>query len=312
MALGRKLRADFKRTNPCGKFNHPAHQIHAKDGFRHAVFHLQARIHFQKVKLVFLGVIDKFHRSRRTILDTLHKTQSRFVQFPARFFGKIRSGSFLDDLLVAALHRAVAFAEDNRISFAIAKDLHFDMATALHILFDKKPRVLEVVLAEALDALVAFAEFPFVATDGHSDSATTRRTLQHNRIADLFCSRYRFLDALQKSRSRNERNSKFPGKFLAAMLQPKFRQLTCRRTDKGDSLPLQDFREFRVFAQKAVSRVNRFRTGLLDGSQDRIHVEIAFPCGGRTDPNGFIGHQDMRRAFIRIRIDGNRLDAHFP
>src|SRR5690242_11734844 len=49
------------------------------------------------------------------------------------FRGYIRSGRLFHDLLVAALHRAVAFAEINDVSVRVGQDLHFDRARVFEV-----------------------------------------------------------------------------------------------------------------------------------------------------------------------------------
>ena len=47
-----------------------------------------------------------------------------------------RGGAFLPDLLMAALQRAVALAEMDRVALAVAENLDLDMARLLEIFFE--------------------------------------------------------------------------------------------------------------------------------------------------------------------------------
>ena len=168
-----KLCANFKGTIPSSKFNHPAHQINIINSFGDTVFNLQARIDFEEIESVARRVVYKFDRTGRTVRNALHKSQSSFMQRFASLFGQARRRRFFNDLLVTALHRAIAFTKHNSIPFAIAKDLHFDMAAAFHILFDKEACILEVVFAQPLDSIKAFNEFLFAVANAHANTATT-------------------------------------------------------------------------------------------------------------------------------------------
>ena len=46
--------------------HHPVHKIDARDLFGNAMFHLQARVHFQEVELLGIGIVDELHSARHS------------------------------------------------------------------------------------------------------------------------------------------------------------------------------------------------------------------------------------------------------
>jgi hypothetical protein len=51
----------------------------------------------------------------------------RFAHFFAQFGVRMGDGTFFDDLLVAALHGAIAFAEVDVVAVGVAEDLELDV-----------------------------------------------------------------------------------------------------------------------------------------------------------------------------------------
>ena len=199
MPMRHKLCANFKGTISSSKFNHPAHQIDIINCFGDTVFNLQTRIDFEEIESVARCVVYKFDRTGRTVRNPLHKSQSRFMQRFASLFGQARRRRFFNDLLVTALHRAIAFAQNNSIAIAIAKDLYFDMTATFYILFDKEARILEVVFTQSLDAVKAFNEFLFAVANAHANTTTACGTLEHYRIADFLGMCNSIFQAFQKT-----------------------------------------------------------------------------------------------------------------
>ncbi len=70
-----------------------------------------------------------------------------------------RRRRFLDHLLVAPLHRAVALAQRHDLARAVAEDLHLDVARVLDELFQEQPGVLEVAWRQALHGFEGVRQF---------------------------------------------------------------------------------------------------------------------------------------------------------
>ena len=53
-----------------------------------------------------------------------------------------------------------------------------------------------------------------------------------------------------------------------------------------------------------------FSAALARGFDHALDIEIAVARPRRPEQNGFIGHRDMQRATVGLRIDRNRAQAH--
>src|SRR6185312_3009158 len=95
------------------------------------------------------------------------------------------AGPLLDDLLMAALDRAFAFAEMHDVAVAVAEHLDLDVARLLDILLDKDPVVAKARAGLARRAAPALAQLGVVAGDAHALTAAARRRLEHDRVADV-------------------------------------------------------------------------------------------------------------------------------
>jgi hypothetical protein len=73
------------------------------------------------------------------------------VQRRALPIGQTRRRGLLDHLLIAPLHRTVAFAQRNHAASAIAEDLHFDMPRVLDELLEVDACICEVRFAKPRD-----------------------------------------------------------------------------------------------------------------------------------------------------------------
>jgi hypothetical protein len=108
-------------------------KIDAGDLFSDRMLDLDAGVHLDEVELVVL--VEEFEGARTTVIDPPTRfgtTLTDAHDVPGSDAGGRR---LLDDLLVATLHRAIAFAEIDRIPEAVGQYLN------LHV-----PRVLEVFL----------------------------------------------------------------------------------------------------------------------------------------------------------------------
>ncbi len=248
MALGGKLGTDFEGASPCGLFDHPAHQIHTEHRFGDAMFHLQTGIHFQEVELVILGIVNKFNGTCRAVLNTLYQAEGRSMEGFTSSLRKARSRSFFNNLLVTALHGAIAFTENNGITFTITENLDFYVAATFHILFYKESCVLEVVFAKTLNTIIAFAEFCFAVANCHTNAATACSALKHDGVTNLASTFRSFINTVQKASTGNQGNAKFFSQFLTTMLQTKFNQLLGSGANKGDAIFFQGLCKFCIFA----------------------------------------------------------------
>src|SRR5258706_13832685 len=88
---------------------------------------LNTRIHFKEIELA-VRVEEVFDRARIHVTHRARETDSRFTHLRAQLRRDAGRRRFLNDLLVAALYRAVALAEVDDVALGVAENLHFNVA----------------------------------------------------------------------------------------------------------------------------------------------------------------------------------------
>eukprot|EP01137_Pigoraptor_chileana_P032809 Opistho-2@22806 len=125
----------------------PLDQILAGDRLSDRVLDLQPRIHLHEIEPTVL-LADELDRAGADIADRLGRRHRRVAHLGAALRRHARGGRFLQHLLVATLHRAVALEQVDAITLRVAEDLDLYMAGLLHIALDQHR-----VVAEAVDRL---------------------------------------------------------------------------------------------------------------------------------------------------------------
>jgi hypothetical protein len=98
------------------------------------MFDLDAGIHFEKVKMT--GIIDKkLHRTGVFVLNGFGQFDGGFPHAFTEITIEKGGGGFFQKFLVAALDRAVAFADMDNFTALIAEDLEFDVVGFFDIFF---------------------------------------------------------------------------------------------------------------------------------------------------------------------------------
>ena len=106
------------------------------------MLHLQTGVHFHEVEI--LGLVDQeLDRARADITHGLRRLDGRLRHGGAHFVAQARRRRFLDDLLMAALHRAIAVEQADGLSVRVRKDLHFHVASLGKVAFHQQPIVSE-------------------------------------------------------------------------------------------------------------------------------------------------------------------------
>src|SRR5690606_28786030 len=101
-------------------------EVEPCDRLRNRMLHLKTCVHLHEIEATF-AIDEEFQCSGAFIADGAHCCGRCFTHPGAQFRRYERRGSFLNNLLMPALHRAVAFAEVNGIAVPIAENLYFDV-----------------------------------------------------------------------------------------------------------------------------------------------------------------------------------------
>ena len=113
----------------------PFDEVEAGDRLGHRMLDLQARVHLEEVEGA-VGAEQELDRAGAAIADRLGRGDGGGAHAGAQVGIDGGRGRFLDHLLVAALHRAVALAEMDDVAVVVGEDLDLDVARVDHGLFE--------------------------------------------------------------------------------------------------------------------------------------------------------------------------------
>ena len=129
MAIYLDVALDDVERNALRSFDLRLDDVDAARHFRHRMFDLQPRIHFDEIETAVL--IEEFEGADAAIADLPAGPDAGLRDRPDDIGRDAGRRRFLDHLLMAALHRAIAVAKPDRISVPIAEDLDFDVTRML-------------------------------------------------------------------------------------------------------------------------------------------------------------------------------------
>ena len=290
--------------------NHPLDEVDTGHLFGDSVLDLNARVDLEEIDIAAGVVEDELDRPRGSIFRRARQTGRRSQQGLAALRGEARGRGFFEDLLVTALHRAVALAQREHLAGSVAENLHFEMARNPHQLLEVEPRLLEVGASEAIGGVECLRELALVGAAPHPDASASRGTLEHHRVADACRCFERSIEIGKETRTRQERKIALLGQLTRHVLEAEIAHLRRRRADEGDSCRLASLCEIGILAEKAVPRMDGLGPGAPRCIEDLFDVEVALGCRRRPEQHRFIGPADVRRVRVRFGVDADRRDAH--
>ena len=107
----------------------PFHEVEAGDHLRDRMLDLQPRVHFHEIERA-VRCDDEFHGAGAAVVDGARGSDRGLAHLAAAFGRHARRGRLFDDLLVPALHRAIALEQIDGIAVVVAEHLHFDVPRA--------------------------------------------------------------------------------------------------------------------------------------------------------------------------------------
>ena len=161
-------------------------QVDAGDHFGHRMFDLDAGVHFDEVEVVVL-VDDELDGAGVGVVGRLDQPHGRFAhRLRESCRGRFGAGAFFDQLLVAALRRAIAFPQVDHVAVVVGQDLHFDVArVARRISPGRRRRCRRPPRLRRGPAAAAFLSARSFARHAHALAAAAGRRLDQHRKADL-------------------------------------------------------------------------------------------------------------------------------
>src|SRR5205807_1180029 len=105
--------------------------------FGHRVLDLDARVHFDEVKLVAIQIDEELDGTSGLVFDGLTQPHRGVADLAAQGLRQVHAGRDLHDLLMPPLNGAVALPQVDEIALAVAEQLYFDVLGAGDIAFEK-------------------------------------------------------------------------------------------------------------------------------------------------------------------------------
>jgi hypothetical protein len=286
------------------------------DHLRHRVLDLQPGIHLHEVeRRVGISRIgdDEFDRAGTGVADRLGRSHRRRAHPGTALRRHARRRRFLEHLLVAALHRAIALKQVHALSVRIGKDLELDVPRVGQVLLEQHALVTEGRLRFTPGRGERGGEPVAALDDAHALAAAAGRSLDEHRITHRVGLRQQRAVVLRAAVvARNDGYAGLPHERLAFRLRPHGADRGRRRTDKGEAGGSDRCGEVRVFRQEAVAGMDGLRPGCLGDGDDPPGVKVARARRRGTEPIALVAGRDVQRIRIGIRIHRDGADAQAP
>ena len=285
--------------------------VDAGDQFGNRMFNLNTRIHFDEIE--FAVFIQKFKCACATIADFLAGVGTTFTDTVNQSAGNVRGRRFLDNLLMASLHRAVTFSEPDSIFMVIGEYLNFNVTRVFKEFFHVNLRIAESGARFGFCHRDGIQQGGFGMNDSHAPTATTASSLDNDRKSDFARCSDNLLWIIRQSafRTGHAWNACLDHGLLGADFIAHYPDGLRAGTNENKTGFFDAFGEISVFRQETITRVNGLCIGHFSGTDDGRHVQIALSRRGGSDTNGFIGKLDVLCLAIRFRMDDNSFYAQF-
>ena len=160
-----------------------ADDVEAGDHLGDAVLDLDPGVHLEEEVLV--ADLHALDRAGAAVVDRERRVGGDLADPLAHLVVDVRARRLLDQLLVAALDRAVALAEVDHVAVRVGEHLDLDVARVLEVALEVDAVVGEELLALAGGALERLLEVVGRLGDAKALAAAAARGLAGDRVADL-------------------------------------------------------------------------------------------------------------------------------
>ena len=229
----------------------------------------------------------------------------------AQLGGDARRRCFLDHLLVATLHRAVALAQMDRVALAVGEYLDFHVTRILQELLHVHLIVAESRLGLLLGHGDGVAQMRLGAHHAHAAATTATGRLDDDRVADFAGDLDVVVDVLAQRTAGAGHARHAGGLHRADRLDLVAHQADHigGRADEDEAGLFHLFGEIRALGQEAVAGVDRLGIGDLGRGDDARDVEVAVDRRPRTDAHRFVGQADVLEVAVDGGVHRHGLDA---
>ena len=240
--------------------DHPFDEIDAEHRLGDWVLDLEPSVHFKEGEILADGIVDILHRPRRGVGDARPQSHRGRVEACAHRIRQARRRGLLDDLLVAALERAIALAKRHHAAGTIAEDLHLHVARLADEALEIDAGIAEARPRRALDTGIVLAQLLGRGAQTHADAAATGGALEHHRITDGLGRREGGVQIRQQAGAGQEGHAAGAGEVARGVLEAEGAQVLGFRADEDDALRRQTLGEGHVLRQEAVAGMDGLRS----------------------------------------------------
>ena len=284
----------------------PFHEVEARDRLGDRVLDLQARVHLHEVERAVgvLRVEEELDGAGIDIADRPRRLHRNLGQAAARGRRQPGGGRFLDDLLVAPLHRALAFEHVDDATMGVGEDLHLDVARPRDAFLDQHPARAEGAPALTPRRRQRRREIPRPVDPAHALAAAAGGGLDHHRVAEgPGAARQRRGALVAAVVAGHDRHAGLGHHRLGTVLGAHPLDRRGRRSDEDQAGPPAGGGEDRVLGEKSVARMDRLGAASPRSVDDAVVAQIAVARRRRADRTGLAGDGGVARAAIGPRID---------
>ena len=295
---------------PVGDAQLACHQVDVGDLLGDRVLDLDARIHLDEHVVAAL-VEQELHRARIRVVDLARERDRVSAHLVAQFGGKVWRRREFDDLLVAALHAAVALEQMHHVTVLVGQDLHLDVARVEHRLLEIDHRIAERRLGLAAGRLDGLGQRRRIGHPPHTAPAAAGHRLDEQRELQPRRGRHQLLDRRRRRRGVQHRQAGIARRRDGPGLISRQLKDFGTRTDERDPRIRARRGQLRILRQETVSRVDGIGTGLLRDADDLVDRQVgAHRMAHVADLIRLVGLQPVLGVAVLVRVDRDGGDAH--
>ena len=272
----------------CRHTNLLLHQINSSDELRHRMLNLNARVHFDEIKLAIL--IQKLKRTGTAIFDLAAGLGTTFTDLFNQFAIDPRCGRLFDHFLMTALHRAVALTKPHRVFSTVRQHLDFNVTGVFKKLFEIDLWIIKRRTSFRFGHSDRIEQSRLGVYDAHAASATTACRFDNDGITDLAGRTQNLVRVIRQGACRTRHNghtSLDHGLFGAHLVAHQTNRLR-PWTDEHKTAFFYSIGEVGVFRQKTVPWVDGFGISDLSGRNNGRHIQIAIARRWRANADRLV------------------------
>ena len=287
----------------------PFHQVQPGNELGDRVLHLQAGVDLHEIELP-VGIDDELHGAGVDVIDGLRGLHRRIAHRRAQRGCQERRGGFLQHLLVAALGRAFALVEVQRVAVRIGEHLDLDVARRRHVALQQHAVAAEGVGGLALAAFQLGDEVLQPVHHAHALAAATVGGLDHQREADArgFAGQ-RVRRLVLAGIAGDDGHARGRHQFLRTGLAAHLAHRRARGPDEHQAGRGDGIGEVGVLRQEAVAGMDGLRTGFPGRRDDGVAAQVAVRRARPADQVGLVGLAYVLGIGVRLGVHRDGADA---